>query len=97
MNPIEKTIASKLVKAILARGYEVSVYEGEDYAIKRSVGYQKIMDALASTGEDTIIIHTVDDTRIGSIYLVWGNGEDLVSDNTDNETINGIVDSLELA
>lgn len=91
MNDVEKKIARKLVKIILAKGYEICVHEGEDWAIRKSAEVNKIMAALASTGEDTIIVRTVDGRRLGSIMLIWGNGEDLISDNTDNEDMNAIV------
>ena len=49
---------------------------------------------LASTGSDWINVYGADARCIGSIWLVWGNGADLISDWTDNEVINGICDPI---
>jgi hypothetical protein len=84
-NPVEVAIASRLIDAILAEGYRVSVWEGEDHAIENSTDKAAIMAALASTCMDWINVHDEKGHRVGAILLVYGNGEDLISDHIDNE------------
>jgi hypothetical protein len=91
MKNLEMTIARKLVRKALAAGYMVSVYDGEEYAVKRSTKFTKIVEALASTSDDVLVLRTADGTKVGSVWLIWGNGEDLISDYTDNEATNALV------
>lgn len=82
----EHTVANRLVRNIINRGYTVSVWEGEDWALRRSANLQEIMESLASTGEDVLLVKDGEKT-IGRFWLVWGNdpsGEELIADYTDN-------------
>lgn len=80
MQAIEKKIATAIVEKALAQGWTVSVFDGEEWALKISSSKDAIMGALASTGEDRLRLRDAGGENMGSIYLVWGNGEDLVSD-----------------
>ena len=84
----ESDCANRLVDAILRRGYEVSVrdgsYEGE-WTLAKSTDKAKIMDALCTTGEDTVRARTTDGKLVGDFVLIWGNdpdGSELIADNT---------------
>ena len=92
---IERKIVSRIVKDALAKGYTVSVYDGEEYALKYGTAYKKIMDACFSTDIDTLVFHLKNDAiaedsplkdkffRIGFVQLVYGNcGYDVISDYT---------------
>lgn len=86
----EVAACRRLVRNAIAKGYLVSVHDGEEWACKRSTDLATIMDALGNTDEDTIQLRCTDGTKVGSIYLVWGNAEDgseLVADYTDNDAI----------
>jgi hypothetical protein len=91
MDKKERTITRRIVKAALAKGYTVSVYDGEEFALRRSSSERAIMKAIYSTDEDTLVMHG-GERRIGQIYLVWGNGEDVVTDYTDCPEIEALVD-----
>jgi hypothetical protein len=82
MQAIEKKIATAIVEAALAKGWTIGVYDGEEWALKRSSSKDEIIKALASTDEDVLTIRDAGGEAMGSIYLVWGNGEDLVSDHS---------------
>jgi len=89
----ERQVARKLVTQLLAHGYEISVHDGTETTVKREVIRSTILDALCTTGEDSLYVHTVDGRRLGSFLLVWGNAEDgseLIADHADNETCNGV-------
>jgi hypothetical protein len=94
----EARVARKLVKAALDAGYTVSVYDGEEWTVKRARRMKTVMDALATTGEDTLRIRDADGNPCGSFYLVWGNADDgseLISDHTDNDACNALASIVE--
>jgi hypothetical protein len=80
----EGKIANALVKAALASGYVVSVYDGEEWALKFSANRAEIMDAMFSTDGDVIAISAGpagERKRIGTVTLIYGNsGYDVISD-----------------
>lgn len=46
-----KTAYITLVKTALANGYSVSVWDGEEWQVRRSTGYQEITEAIKSVEE----------------------------------------------
>ena len=93
----EKSVAGKLVKAILETGCTISIHEGEDWAISRSTSQSDIYAALNSTGEDTIFARNSERKLMGTFSLVWGNeadGSELISDHTDNDFCNAIAATI---
>jgi hypothetical protein len=82
---VEKKIASRLVHDILASGSDISVWEGGDYAIKNSTNKEEVMAALGSTGIDYLYM------SYGSILLVWGNGNELISDSSANQLTDNVL------
>lgn len=87
-NDTERKIASKLVKQALASGYVISVYDGEEFALKLSGSYKAIMAELAATDCDNLVIRDpasiLDGQRlpakVATVALIYGNGCDLISD-----------------
>lgn len=75
--PGESRIATALVKMLLENGYCVSVYDGEEYTVRKSVDATAILQALATTGIDNLIVRVAaTGERAGTIALVWGNSPD---------------------
>lgn len=87
----EQTIARQLVKAGLDEGLAISVHDGESYALKRSNSQAAIEAAMASTDEDRLYFWRGDNC-VGWIWLIYGNGEDLISDYTDNQAMNALAE-----
>lgn len=90
----EQKTARRLVRAALERGYQISVNDGEETTVIRASAERPVLDALCSTGEDTLILYRPNGadelSRVGSLFLVWGNADDgseLIADHTDNEAI----------
>ena len=84
----EAAVARHLVRAALAGGYSLSVYDGEEWTVKRATKAAPILEALCSTGADVLRLRDTDGNPVGSFSLVWGNdetGEELLSDYSDNE------------
>jgi hypothetical protein len=86
----EQTAVRKLVKIGLAKGYTVSVYDGEEWTVLRSTKITDIMGALMTTDEDVIKFRN--DAGQGCLfYLVYGNSPDeVINDHTDNVFANEI-------
>ena len=75
-HPIERLISHDLVNAIIAADCNVSIWDGEEYAIKHSTDVEEILSAMSHTGEDNLQIwDNVDPEKAyeGFIYLVYGN------------------------
>lgn len=85
----EARVARKLVKAALAEGWSISVNDGYETTVHRSTNANEIIDALATTGEDTLTLHLpVSGKPSGFFWLIYGNdptGEELIADHSDNE------------
>lgn len=85
----EARAARKLVRAALAEGWTVSVNDGAETTVRRSIREREIIDALCTTGEDVITIHLpVSGKSGGTFWLIYGNdpsGEELIADMSDNE------------
>jgi hypothetical protein len=92
----EATVARKLIRIILDKGYAISVFDGEEWVVKVSTDRKAIIRAVGSTGEDLIRIREFD-KHVGSFWLVYGNADDgseLIADHTDNELCNEIWSEL---
>jgi hypothetical protein len=77
---IELPIARKLVDTILARGFSISVNDGEETVLIRSKNKAEILEAMASTDHDWLYVFDGNDHRLGAIMIVWGNGTDIITD-----------------
>jgi hypothetical protein len=76
----ETKIAKLLVASLLQFGNTISVNDGEAFTVKRSKDAKAIVAALATTDEDRLLVRDNAGNRIGSVWLIWGNGIDLISD-----------------
>lgn len=82
----ERTMCTALVRALLARGYAVSIHDGEAMALKGSTKQADIMAALFTTDQDTIYARHPHTDSTCNWTLIYGNdGYDVVSDFIDNE------------
>ncbi len=90
----ELAIASKLVTTILAAGHMISVHDGEEFPLKCSVNHDEIIAAMGSTDSDTLVIRAFNKLRVGTILLIYGNGEDLISDHCDNPATLALVEAV---
>lgn len=93
MDAGEMAAVARLVDGALGRGWSVSVFDGGEWVVKRSADRAVILAGMFSTGEDLVRFRSGDDV-VGSVSFVYGNGaEDVASDWSDNELINGLLDS----
>lgn len=90
-SPTETRIAKHLVIAALARNWTVSVNDGEEIVISKSTKKAEIFEGMNSTDADILIFHDKDGKRIGWVQLIWGNDEDLISDASDDEDLDDLL------
>jgi hypothetical protein len=103
-HPVERDIAHGLVNRVLADGNTISVFDGEEYSIKRSSDAVAILSAMSHTGEDTLVIRSpiggsvpraLSGAKIGSVFLVYGNEpENLIADFTNEDYTCALCDAL---
>jgi hypothetical protein len=68
MRSDEKRIARQVVADLLQAGFALSVYDGEEYTVRRSRDAAVIQAALGTTDEDRI-----DAYDGGTVWLIYGN------------------------
>lgn len=93
----EKRMASALVRACLARGYSITVDNGEDKPIEKSISYKAVMAELWQTDEEHVYIYSAGKSGkcFGCFFLVYGNsGPELVADFSDTLACNAIWDEV---
>ena len=83
----EQAIARRILKAILAAGYSVRVHDEEGETSGATQDEATAWNDMGETGVDTLVV--LNGRRIGSITLIWGNDEDLVSDTAHNPNYEG--------
>lgn len=85
---IERKIVDKVLKRAFAKGYLVSVYDGEEWPIKQSADYEAITKEIAATDMTILKFRSAKNgDEVGRILLIHGNHEDVISDCTDNEAM----------
>jgi len=93
----ERRVVTRLLAACAAANYTVSVFDGEEWTVRRAPAsaYHTICAALATTGEDVLELRTANgEHRAGRVYLVWGNDPDgceLIADYTDTPEIADMI------
>lgn len=88
---VERKIIRNLVKQALDKGYTVSVYDGEDWCLKLSNSVTLIMSSIQSTDSDKLVFRNANKVKIGAVLLVYGNGDDVISDYSDNEAMRALI------
>lgn len=92
----EKAIARKFINSAIALGYKISVNDGENFVVSRSVDVKSIMHAMFSTDEDHLIVRTAEGKLVGSATFIYGNdGFDVIADHTDTEAFNEIMNHVQ--
>jgi len=102
MTLIEKMIAERCIHDLLAAGYSLSVYDGEETTLRRCTRPTVILAAMATTDEDYLLVHPLgaNKPRIGWVRFIYGNaGWEVINDYTTNlETVlagtNALADQL---
>lgn len=101
----ERQIIDAILDAALSRGLRVSVYDGEEWALTGSDSRPAIAANVGATGYTTLrfrdparVDQRGNPASVGSVFLVHGNGSDVIADYSDNaETAGLLAPALALA
>jgi hypothetical protein len=76
-----------LVKYAISKGYTISVYDGEEWQVKRSVAYKEIVDAIESVEEAEMTIRDKQGDKEAWVLIgAFGLADDeTVMDPSDNK------------
>jgi len=76
-----------LIKYALAGGNTISVWDGEEWQVKRSTSYKAIKAAVDSVGDSTLRIRNSVGEELASAYIIPFNGspDEYVSDYSYND------------
>ena len=94
LNNNEAQIITMFCTDAIAKGCTVSVFDGCEFALKRSRDIQKILIEAAATGEDSYRIRDANGEIVGSVYCIYNNGNeglDVITDYTDSPLMNEIL------
>jgi hypothetical protein len=75
---IDRLVATRVVVDLLAAGYLISVNDGEETTLVASNDEAAICEAMGTVDEDWLTAHK--DGRNACVFLVYGNGCDVVCD-----------------
>jgi len=89
---LERQIARHTIKAALAAGYTLGVYDCEEITLENCADAGKVFDAMFTTDDDKLLFYR-DGQRIGWVWFVYGNdGYDVISDYTTN--LDAVMDPI---
>jgi hypothetical protein len=75
----------ELIKNALAKGLTISVFDGEEWAVKRSTGYKEIKEAVESVEVAEIRLRNADGEKVGWAMIIDGlEPDETVADFTHN-------------
>ena len=97
LDPTEAKIIGKLLDTILSAGYSIDLrdaYGDGDEPVENTKDRAMIEAEIAATGETCLDIYDAEGVVRGWVLLIHGNGEDVISDHTANETIAALVERL---
>lgn len=87
----ERWVVRVLAETLLAKGFSLRVWEGEDWACALTTDLDVVMDNIMSTDEDELCVYKGDGEnkpkRIGCVLFVYGNMA--------NEVINNYSENLD--
>ena len=90
----ERRIVRKLVRKALGLGYVISVFDGEEWCLRSSTSEADIMSSIQSTESEELVFRTRDGYIVGAIVLVYGNGEDVITDYSDNMEMQQLIEGV---
>lgn len=89
--PIEALIINNVIKACFDRELLISVWDGEEWALKRSSFKSKVQTVTATTDETKYRVVNRQGEFVASFFFVHGNGEDVLSDCSDTDAAHEIL------
>lgn len=101
MHPLEARIVDEILRRALTIGFEVRIFDCEEWGTRWTKDIDEIRPEVAATDETYIYLRMKDENgeivvdngqrMIGFIWLVHGNGGDVVCDLTDKPSIAALI------
>ena len=88
----EAEIVSRVITSALRAGYHISVFDGEEWAVKFSRDRKEIESNCFATDETHFRIRTSDQKSVGSVWFIHGNGGDVIADYTDDGRMDELLE-----
>lgn len=87
----------QLVKYVIKDGNTVSVWDGEEWQVKRSTGYKAIVDAIESVDEAQLRIRDQQGNILGwALVSSYGLADDeTIMDYSDNAYMTSVIESVQ--
>jgi len=88
----EKAVVRAAVRNAIKLGHTVSVFDGEEWAVKRSTNEREVMAEIYATDMETLAFRKADGELVGKVWLVYGNSaSEVMSDWSDSEAMATIL------
>ena len=84
LTTVEANIINHAITAGLRGGGMISVYDGEEFSIRKGRSRQFIQEEVAATDETSFVFFDNAGQRIGVAWFIHGNGADVLSDYSAN-------------
>lgn len=100
LNKNEMAILNAMLSNAIAKGYEVSLHDGEETVCKRSTDVNELLVESAATGSDAFTFHRPNVAGyVGWVSCIYNNGNDgldVISDHTDHAEIEAILETANI-
>jgi hypothetical protein len=82
----EEAVAKKTIQVLLDAGYEISVFDCEEFTLEHSRNAQKIFEHMFTTDDDRLYVRLPgEEYHCGWVWFVYGNsGYEVIADYTTN-------------
>lgn len=88
----EKSVLRGIINRALAKGFTVSLFDGEEWTVRRSRNAQEVIGAMFTVDEETLRFRDAEGVKIGDAFIVHGNSpEEVVCDHTDSDVMMEII------
>lgn len=92
MDRTETIIVTQILTRALTKGYMITIdTDGEDYDLVNSTCEQEIFETVFACDYARVTFRDAQFKRLGFIMFIYGNGEDVASDWSDNEEMDRLV------
>lgn len=94
--PKQAAFIRKIVNHAISKGYNVRVYDGEEWATKYTKDKEQIFSNLAACDEEAIYFTDANRDRVGCVYLIWDRDNEcdpdqVIYDYTANDRIDDLI------
>jgi hypothetical protein len=90
LSQTEKTIISAILADAISAGYTISVYDGEEWAVKLATSVEAAAREIGATDCTTLRFRKHGES-VGQVFLVHGNDCDVIADHTDNAAMESLL------